>query len=210
MGSAVDNTPATRESVWESFREAERLRKESEARFEHEMAVSRAAFDRRMTESDAAFEKSCAEFDKRMAELSRHIDGMSKSNGLFAEDYFFNSFERGQQTFFGEKFDDIRRNVSTLVIGSKDEYDIVMLNGKSVGIVEIKYRARKDDIAQIIRKAKTFRSNFPNYRKHQLYLALASLTFSQQLEGECIKKGIAIVKQVGDTVVINDKHLKIY
>jgi len=210
MGSAVDNTPATRESVWESFREAERLRKESEARFEHEMAVSRAAFDRRMTESDAAFEKSCAEFDKRMAELRRHIDGMSKSNGLFAEDYFFNSFERGQQTFFGEKFDDIRRNVSTLVIGSKDEYDIVMLNGKSVGIVEIKYRARKDDIAQIIRKAKTFRSNFPNYRKHQLYLALASLTFSQQLEGECIKKGIAIVKQVGDTVVINDKHLKIY
>jgi hypothetical protein len=34
--------------------------------------------------------------------------------------------------------------------------------------------------------------------------------FYPELEQECIKEGIAVIKQVGDTVVINDKHLKVF
>ena len=187
---------------------------ESDAEFNKRMAESDAEFNKRMAESDAKFKQemaaSRAEFDKRMKELSEQIGGMSKSDGLFAEEYFFNSFEQGHQTFFGEEFEDIKRNVPSMVVGFKDEYDIVMLNGKSVGIVEVKYRARLDDIPKIINKANTFRGNFPNYQNHRVYLALATMIFNKRLEDECIKNGIAIVKQMGDTVVINDKHLKIY
>jgi hypothetical protein len=91
-----------------------------------------------------------------------------------------------------------------------DEYDIVMLNGHSVGIVEVKYKARDTDVQKVINKANTFRINFPKYKDHQFYLALASLTFENQAEGDCIKQGIAVVKQVGDTVVINDENLKVF
>jgi len=232
MKREVDKTPATEASVWEGFREterlinesytkfkqemeasraeSERLRKESDAKFQQEMEQSRAEFDRRKAESDAAFEKSRVDFDKRMKKLDERIGGMSNSDGLFAEEYFFNSFEDGQQTFFGEKFDDIVRSAKGINKGFKDEYDIVMLNGKSVGIVEVKYRARLDDIPKIVNKANTFRGNFPNYQNHQIYLALATLIFNERLEDECIKQGIAIVKQVGDSVVMNYDHLKIF
>jgi len=192
MNSVVEKTPATEASVWEGFKELERFMKESHVMFQQEMAQSRA------------------EFDRRMKKLDEQIGGMSNSDGLFAEEYFFNSFEQGKQSFFGEKFDDIKRNVPSMVAGFKDEYDIVMLNGKTVGIVEVKYRARLDDIPKIVNKVNTFRANFPQYQNHRIYLALATLVFSQRLEQECIKNGIAIVKQVGDTVVINDKHLKVY
>jgi hypothetical protein len=36
------------------------------------------------------------------------------------------------------------------------------------------------------------------------------LSFYPDLEQECTNQGIAIIKQVGDTVVINDAHLKVF
>jgi len=36
------------------------------------------------------------------------------------------------------------------------------------------------------------------------------MSFYPELEQECINEGIAIIKQVRDTVVINDKHLKVF
>jgi hypothetical protein len=36
------------------------------------------------------------------------------------------------------------------------------------------------------------------------------MSFYPELEQECIKEGIAVIKQVGDAIVINDKHLKVF
>jgi hypothetical protein len=36
------------------------------------------------------------------------------------------------------------------------------------------------------------------------------MSFYPELEQECINEGIAIIKQVGDTVIINDTHLKVF
>ena len=55
-----------------------------------------------------------------------------------------------------------------------------------------------------------FRENFPKYQNHKAYLGLATMSFYPELEKECIQEGIAIIKQVGDTVVINDEHLKAF
>ena len=43
-----------------------------------------------------------------------------------------------------------------------------------------------------------------------LYLGLASMVFPEHLEQECINKGIAVIKQVGDNVVINDENLRFF
>jgi len=59
-------------------------------------------------------------------------------------------------------------------------------------------------------KAETFRILCPDYADFNIYLGFASLSFYKELEQECINQGIAIIKQVGDTVVINDEHLKVY
>jgi hypothetical protein len=56
----------------------------------------------------------------------------------------------------------------------------------------------------------TFRENFPYYANHQVYLGLATLAFEENVEQDCVEKGIAVIKQVGDKVIINDKHLKAF
>ena len=220
----VDKTPATEESIWALFREADRQRKEAEeksnremAEFRNSMAESSARFDREMAEfrnsiaeDRKARAESSARFDKQIKQINESIGGISNNTGYFAEEYFFNSFENGEKNFFGEKFDEIEKNVKGIEPGFKDEYDILLINGKSLGLIEVKYKGRKEDVPTIVRKARTFRVNFPKYQNHQVYLAMAAMIFNKEVEQECIEKGIAIVKQVGDTVVINDTNLKIF
>ena len=150
--------------------------------------------------------KSQKEADRRMKKLEELTGAWANNHGAFAEEYFFNSFENGEKNFFGEKFDEIRKNIKG--IEKEDEYDILLINGKSIGIIEVKFKAHENDIPKILRKVETFRENFPKYKNHRIYLGLATMAFYPELEQECINGGIAIIKQVGDTVVINDKHLK--
>ena len=228
MTNIPDYPTATPESVWASLNmiaqqlaESDRQRKENERILNEKFAEtdrlfdkSRAEFDQYMKESNANFDRrmkeSNADFDRRMKKLEEITGGISNNQGLFAEEYFFNSFENGKRNFFGEKFDGIERRVKGFKPGFRDEYDILFVNGASVAIVEVKYKAHKSDIPKVLHKAKTFRINFPEYEKHQIFLGLATMAFYEELEQECISEGIAIVKQVGDAVVINDKHLKVF
>jgi hypothetical protein len=184
MTSNANMQTATPEIVWAALMENREQMKET---------------DRRMQETD-----------RRMKELQKMVGGMANNQGDFAEEYFFNSFENGKQNFFGEKFDEIDKNLKNHWQGLKDEYDIVLYNHASVAIIEVKYKARIDDLPQVLKKAETFRILFPHYKDFKIYLGLASMSFESKLEEECIKEGIAIIKQVGDNVVINDKHLKVF
>jgi hypothetical protein len=228
MTDISEYQPATQESVWAAFRETDRLFKESDLKqkksnaafdrrlkkssekFDREMATSRADYDKRMKKFEEATEKSRADYDKRMKKFEETMGSWSNNHGSFAEEYFFNSFENGKQNFFGEEFDEIEKKARGIKKGFRDEYDILLINGKSVGIIEVKFKAHEDDIPKVLRKAETFRENFPYYANHQVYLGLASLAFYPELEQECINQGIAVMKQVGDTVVINDGHLKVF
>ena len=143
-------------------------------------------------------------------ELQKTVGGWANNHGAFAEEYFFNSFENGKTNFFGEKFDEIAKHLKNRWQGVEDEYDIVLYNHASVAIIEVKYKANINDIPNVLKKAETFRLLFPQYKDFKIYLGFASMSFYPELEEECINQGIAVIKQVGDTVVINDKNLKVF
>jgi len=184
--------------------------KARDAKLENELKVRRAEFDQEMKVRDAKLEKEMKESQKRLKEIEKLTGSWAHNHGSFAEEYFFTAFEDGQQNFFGEKFDNIQKKVSHFWQGLEDEYDIVLYNHTSVALIEVKYKAHKNDIPGVIKKAETYRILFPNYKDFKIYLGLASMSFYDELELECINQGIAIIKQVGNKVVINDAHLKVY
>ncbi|MCL2132172.1 MAG: hypothetical protein FWH36_06970, partial [Lentimicrobiaceae bacterium] len=221
MEQTQNMQPDAFESIRETLREVAQLQKESRAEIkeaEEERKKSRADFDRKMKESRAEFDiimkeaeeerkKSSADFDRRMKEIQKTVGGWANNHGEFAEEYFFNSFENGKQNFFGERFDDISKKLRNKWQGIEAEYDIVLFNHASVALIEVKYKAHVNNIPEILKKAETFRILFPQYKDFKIYLGLASMSFYTELEQECINEGIAIIKQVGDAVVINDAHL---
>ena len=56
----------------------------------------------------------------------------------------------------------------------------------------------------------TFKALFPHYKDFALYLGLAGMHVNITAERETIKQGVAVIKQVDDTMVVNDAHLKLF
>ena len=193
--------------------ETDRMRDETDRRsadFDRQLKQSREDFDREMKESRARSEEEMRDHDKRMKALEKHIGGLANNQGDFAEEYFFSSFRKGISTFFGEEYDSIesRKRKKIKNSGIDVEYDIQMFNCISVGLIETKYKVIFDDIKKAIIKVGMFREAFPQFAKHKLYLGIASMIFEKRVEDECIRQGIAVIKQVGDNVVIKDKNLR--
>jgi hypothetical protein len=220
MQKENEKTRAENERILnEKFAETDRLFKETREEMKEivkETSLQMKETDRRIQETERIVKETSRqmkETDRRMKELQKELGGIGRSNGDFAEEYFFNAFERGEKNFFGEEFDEITKNIrfDGKAFGSiAAEYDIVLLNGKSIGIIEAKYKAHREQIQEVIQKAETFRMNLPKYQHYQIYLGLAALTFEERVEADCIRQGIAIIKQMGDSVVINDAHLKAF
>ena len=153
-----------------------------------------------------------AETDRLIKDVSKQIGGMCNRNGDYAEEFFYNALLHRKRPIFGERYDDVlRKNKVSVNKGFEDEYDILLINGLSVCVVEVKYKADSSDLAQnVLRKAQTFRVNFPRYEHKNVYLAFAGMSFHPLTEQACRKSGIAIIKQVGETMVIHDEHLRAF
>jgi ElaB/YqjD/DUF883 family membrane-anchored ribosome-binding protein len=166
-------------------------------------------------------QKRSEEFERRSAEAARELEEMRRivnennktlgiignNNGEFAEEYFQSAFQKNPK-LNGETYKIVRTNMRP--IECDDEYDIFLLNNKSAAIIEIKYSVRKNDIGELLQKAENFRKFLPGYNKRKLYLGIASLSFRKVTENKIMQEGIAVIKQVGDKIIVNDKNLKAF
>jgi len=156
--------------------------------------------------------KMQAKNDRQISKLEKQLGGVTNNNGLFAEEYFYNSLRRGEKILLGEKFDKLIKSEIMVDENNKTtgELDMILINGKSLVIIEVKFRVRDKHVDKMLKKVKPFRKRFPEYKNHNVYLGLASMVFDKDIEDKCKENGIAIIKQVGDTVVIHDKNLKTF
>ena len=218
MNTFLNLPQATPESVWaimqESAKEQRKFRtefeqslKESREEFEQSLKESREEFELRSKQNDADFKR----INKMIEANRREIGGITHSNGEVAESYFINSFKK-YPYFAGQEFQflDSKRSCYSKVLELQDEYDLVLTNGVSIVIIEIKYKARKDDVEQVLKKAETFRKLMPIYKDSAIYLGLAGLHVYQNAEKEAIKKGVAVIKQIGKAMVVTDTNLKVF
>ena len=188
----------TFQQIKEMQAETDRIVKENSIA-QKENSIAQEETDRQMKETD-----------RKLKKIGIRVGSYGNNQGRIAEQYFYNSFKKGGLNFFGEQYDKIQRNIKGIEFDKQGEYDILLINGKSVGIIEVKHKAHENDIQSVLKKAETFRINFPKYAKHKLYLGLASFAFYSELEDSCINNGIAIIQQIGESFVVNDNHLKVF
>ena len=179
--------------------------------FSLNLAESAKEFDRQMAEAAKESKRETEEIKRIQKENARMIGGISNSNGEVAESYFINSFEK-KLYFAKQDYDHFSPNLrkKSKKLNLQGEYDLVMYNCTSVAIIEIKYKAKKEDVEPLLLKAQTFKQLFPEYANYTLYLGLAGLHVNVTAEKEAIKQGIAVIKQVGENMVINDTYLKAF
>jgi len=196
------------------FKETEKIVKETSLQMketERIMAESKAERDRAIKESNAEMKKILKETSLQVKELSRNIGGISNSNGEMAEEYFYNSF-KADTTFANEKFDRVEKNTKTSRDGVEAEFDLILMNGKSAAVIEVKYNAKPDNILidKLIERADIFKKLYPEYKNHNIYLGVAAMSFKSGLETKLHNAGIATIKQIGKKMVVFDKDVKAF
>ena len=159
--------------------------------------------------------KGWAKLQEALNKTNEMVNGTSDSNGKFSETYFYNSLFNSMR-FGGKDFDEIEKGMKRakkLPDGEKlkGEYDVVMYNGDTVALIEIKYKVRRKDIETLSGvQVNVFRQLFPQYADYKFYLGIAGMSFEGNTEKEALEKGIGILRPRGENVEILDSNLKAY
>jgi len=162
--------------------------------------------DRRMQENDRILTEKFAETDRMIKELSRRMGGIDENQGHHAEQFFQNVF--AEKPVFGSiKYDNVMLNLRT----PKIEFDIVLVNGNSVALIEVKNRIHPKFVKELAEeRVKKFKEHFPIYKNFRTRLGIAGFSFSEKALAEAKKYGIGLIRQVGDSVEISAERLRVY
>jgi len=178
---------------------------------------SSAEFDKRMAESRAEFDQRSADFDRRMAkldeklkEIGERIGGISDNQGFHAEQFFQDVFKRKLE-FGMVKYYEMIPNLTYRDKGVNIEFDIALLNGNSIALIEVKNRIHPNFVRELAEeRIEKFREYFPRYKDYSAYLGIAGFSFCDEVLDQASRYGIGIVKQVGDGVEIEASNLRAY
>ena len=205
------------QSLEESNKAADKRVAEADKRY--------AEYEKARKESNAEWEKRNAEAKKEAEELRKNfealgkyvksvcgdLEGMKRSNGMFAEETIYNALAK-DKVFGGIKFDDIDRNIKLHLkfLGLKAEFDVVLENGDTLAIIEAKYKVRREDVSAIIKQPDNFRSLFPEYSNYKIVLGIGGLCFDNDVIEDAKNQGIGIIKVDNDTIEYHTNNLKKY
>ena len=191
----------------ERNKQREEREKQREKR-EKERNKQREESERERKIRSEEFDRKFAQLEKAIENTNKQIGGISRSNGEFCEEYFINSFKENP-TFMGEKYDyvvEYLRPYPNTVI--PDEYDLVLHNGSTVVIIEMKYKASIEDVGKMFSKLHSYRANYPMNKDYKIYLALASFRFPEKVRKRADEEGIVLIEQRGDKIEVISENVK--
>ena len=211
MATTTRKKEFTAADVWAMFAETDRKIAETDRILSEKFAET----DRKIAETDRILNEKFEKLGIKVSDVNSKVDGIGKSNGKFAEEYFLSSLERRKE-FAGVHFDYVSdgfKRFMKMQDGSKikDQFDVVMVNDDAIAIIEVKYRADKDYLEEMAtRKVKNFRILFPDYKDSKIYLGLGSLSFDEYVVKEAKKYGIGLLRQVGDVIEYETDWVRAY
>jgi len=193
-----------------SLAETDRILRDT-ARIVKETSLQMKETDRIVKETSLQMKET----DRVVKEVSRQLGGMGNSKGEFAEEFFYNTLEK-TMTFAGVHFDQISDKFARNIVmpdrtEKRAQFDIVLLNGDSIALIEVKYKAEKEDVEEMIKeKLPNFRFLYPEYENYKLYLGLGSMVLRDHIIQEAKKLGIGLMRQDGDAVEYQTQWVRVY
>lgn len=172
------------------------ITKEDLAQAIFDLKSSQEKTDTQMKETAAQMKKT----DARLDRVAKLVGGMSNNQGDVAEEFFYNSM-KVKPSLAGIDYDFIDKNVTRSKNNIEDEYDILMVNGEDVAIIETKYKAHPSDIDRLIdRKYENFKKLYPEYKNYNHHLGLASFYINEDVKEKAMKNSVILLQRKGDLI----------
>jgi len=138
--------------------------------------------------------------DEKLERIGIMVGNISQNQGAVAEEFFFNSL-KDTQTLAGVHYDFIDKSISRTSNGVSDEYDMILVNGEDVAIVEVKYKAHEKDLDKLLtKKIDNFKKLFPAYKDYRHHLVLATFHLYNEVKERALQNNVIVLQRKGDVV----------
>ena len=205
----------TSKEIQETSKQIQELRK-SQAQTDEQMKRTDEQMkrtDEQMKRTDEQMAKLQAEASEQIKKTGKEVERVSTllgnmgiNTGSFAEEFFFRSLESNPR-LGNILFDSIERRYRPVKGGT--DYDIVLKNGTSIGLIEVKYNAHPEQVREIKeKKIKQFRGQVHEFPHFQLYFGLASMITSEKLIENAKKEGIFLLTQKGEHLEVVNQEVR--
>ena len=158
-------------------------------------AVAQKATDEQMKRTDEQMKRT----DEKLERIGINLGNVSHNQGDVAEEFFFQSLIKDNR-LGSIHFDDVVKNMEKHRGQIQEEYDLVMSNGDAIAVVEVKYKAHKNDLDKLDRKMRHFKQLFPIYRTFKQYGAIATFHINDDAKKEALRRGYFVLQRSGDLV----------
>ncbi|MFZ2967568.1 MAG: hypothetical protein WA080_00775 [Sulfuricurvum sp.] len=173
--------------------------RESQAKTDEQMKKT----DEQMKRTDEQMKRTDEQVKRNEAKLTKMgvlLGNISNNQGDVAEEFFYNSLE-DKKNLAGIHYDFIDKNWKSSTKNLRDEFDIVMVNGKDIAIIEVKYKAHEKDLEKLLTKKQTnFKELFPIYKDYTHHLALASFYMPPDLKEKALENNVIVLQRKGDVM----------
>jgi hypothetical protein len=165
---------------------------------QRELTEQQKKTDIQLAKTDAQLAKTSQKLD-RLGEL---VGNISNNQGDIAEEFFYRSFKKNP-VLNNIRFDSVSRNMNNSIEQLEDEYDIVLINGDTLAIIEVKAKAHIKDLEKMIaKKVVNFPKLFHAYQNYHLYAGVATLLTNNDLIEKAQELGLFLLTQQGDHTAI--------
>jgi hypothetical protein len=146
-----------------------------------------------------------------MKVIRQELGGFGRSNGKIAEDTYFKMLQK-DMTYGGILFEDISRNMrkKKTSLNLEREYDIVLINGTMLAIIEVKHLFRKIDVNEFAKNINDFRILYPEFSNHKIITGIGGMGFEDDAISTAKEKGMGIIRIVNKKAEYDTEGLKIY
>jgi len=162
-----------------------------------------ASQERITSELKASYERleaSQEKSDRRLDRVAKLVGNISNNQGDIAEEFFYNSL-KAKPSLNGINYDFVDKNVTRSKNKIEDEYDILLVNGKDIAIIETKYKAHTSDIEKLItKKYENFKKLYPEYKNYTHHLGLASFNMNDDVKTFASQNNVILLQRKGEII----------
>ena len=135
-----------------------------------------------------------------ISKLSQYVGNIGKNQGSVAEEFFINSISSTLRV--GKiQYDELYKNLYKKTKKAEGEFDILLVNGTELALIETKYKAHENDIDDLInKKYNNFKKLYPEYKDYNHHLGLASFFISDETKEKALNNNVMILQRKGEVL----------
>ena len=162
---------------------------ERDAKYKQEQAEQVALEKKQREEERKYWDAKNHEVNKRIAEVTGTI-------GDVAEFEFYQAIVNNNRVCCGIAFDEVHPNVKT-----SREYDIVLINGSYIGLVEVKWSPKISDVNKLINEQiPYFKKDVKACQNKKIVGFLGMYVYDKKVAEHAIKNGIGVLYENGQAL----------